>query len=1847
MSTVTASSSSCSSSMAPSRSATANLTINNKMEFVSAGESGPPTRMFHPSNAPQTSHHSQQQQQQQQQQQPQSPYRFGAPDSRASYSERRVGINSGRSMTAHNHPSATGSSSAAAGLPWHPTNNHQAGAESQGPKPGRSFSSGMASLSRSNGSLAGTANNSIHPAANNETDANGNSKPRSRTQTPGNFGCALSAATGGSATTSAAAHVLASPASSNGSGGGKQRTRGDFGGSHGSLDALASGPERESFFALLRDLGAQSSSGSSNGNGSLVPSRSSPERDLDDPVHAKPVGCAPSRLAELLKPNFHSARTAVSNTQSEPAAAVVPLAGSYSLAVQQQQSVMLRRSTPEPPLGAGMQPPVARSATLPADASSPKPRSKFQRFWDRDRSNKEHKASSIPATTVAIASSIVAVQHGTATSSSATSRSASEPSIFKRLRGGGSASSGSGSSSSSNSKALNGISASPEPDLAATLERDASDMEARLDERLKRKAFAHHDCQSMSVNLGYAARLRGLLAQRRNTTTGASAASMASASSSSSSSSSSTSSSTATSSSLNAATAGSSGSLSGSGKGKLKTQMSYPPAMDDPTAGPPLPAPADEVDTGDGKSNQLLQSCPFFRNELGGEPEWCVGVSRCSSPQLQQPQQQHPSPTLLHRPVSTYGVSVLEFPPGKSHWRHGICPYQKQPSVLERGDQGAFYYGNHFYAQEHQNWFGMDENLGPIAISIRREKMSPSDVESNNSHHHNHHHHSHHSHQKDQYIYRIIIRTSELATLRGTVLEEAIPSLKPPGPKGLSLREVLDMVSPEIHLPCLRLAIPGPTTEQQLLKLDQQGLSNHYKVGILYCKAGQSTEEEMYNNEEGGQAFDDFLNLIGQRVRLRGFEKYKAGLDNKMDSTGLYSLYSQYQDRELMFHVSSLLPFTPNNRQQLLRKRHIGNDIVTIVFQEPGALPFSPKNIRSQFQHVFIIVRVLHPCTDHTQYQVAVSRSKEVPIFGPPIPTGATFPKSQAFVDFLLAKIINAEHAAHRSQKFATMATRTRQEYLKDLATNYVTGNTLDSGSKFPILTFSSRKKERLKPKFFPDAVQSGAICWQVSVDDFSGGGGSVRQTDSLLGISSDSLVLVEESTKECIWAVSCKAILGWTSSTSSIKLYYHQGECITVQGRDCEADEIPEIVARLHAVTSGCGTRELSLRRNAVGQLGFHVQPDGLVTEVEPHGPAWQASLRQGFRLVEICKVTVATLNHEQMVDLLKTSAVVTVTVLPPVDPNTPRQGCTLQSCSYIVGSIDGEYDNVGVSGEGVDNGSATVRSSGAVQQQSVSIHSRRLRYERSVSPPRSSSSSGYGTGSSSRSFTVQGAAALAASAAAAAGTATMSAVIPTNAAEGTLKSTSSGHSSDDPWYDFMPEVLEAELLNGPGGSTISPPPLPSRQGPPPSRLRSGHSCDNFTPTAISVHQPSTPAVENVKSSRSQDQIFPHDGSSPVKNRPAGPVYSTPPSKVKPILESPSLVGRMSNYEDLRRLQQTTANTSAVPQETSGGSKVRPLNPPDYHHAMQSRLVALKSPDQQHGPNNRKSPSSTYTSRSEDELSAGSANSLSPRSRRKHSKNNGAGNLTPSSGSSRNQSPRMFVEAKLKSNANGSVCSGGSGGNGQKRSSTNLQEDLLRLISPDAVDEVSADDSSVIVTHARPANAVLSSANSSVQSADMADLPDSEEMDWSRLVHAAARAIQGAATTMASAQEDVDDDLMDDEVEEPTRDGSDNQDSLTSWIDDVTEKLRLEAEAAESPPGGIGSTLVMDDVVQLRMSQLEQHVGSLENRLRGEEDRRQALEAEIRRLREANSRLAGESQTAAQQLKRFTDWFFQTIERP
>ncbi|CAB3223440.1 unnamed protein product [Arctia plantaginis] len=765
-----------------------------------------------------------------------------------------------------------------------------------------------------------------------------------------------------------------------------------------------------------------------------------------------------------------------------------------------------------------------------------------------------------------------------------------------------------------------------------------------LSDANKRKQFAHYDCQSLMANLSYAAEVRGaLLSRRRNTTTGASAAS-------------------------------------------LLATRGAPPGDD------AVP------DTGDGRSNELLESCPFFRNELGGEEERCVSLCWRTARGAIAGQS-----GCWHRPRAAYGISVLEFPPatqshsGNTHWRHG-CPFARSvaPLPIESQDLGALYYRNYFYNQPHQNWFGMDENLGPVAISIKKERVElrrgGGDVSAPTS--------------QLVWQYRLILRTAELLTIRGSVLEDALPAAKPSNNSATyNTKEVLEYVASELQLGCLRLGVGNGGAEEQLLRLDEQCVTRHYKVGVMYCKSGQSTEEEMYNNQEAGPAFVEFLQMLGQTVRLKDFDKYKAGLDNRTDSTGLYSVFTTYQGCDIMFHVSTMLPYTPNNRQQLLRKRHIGNDIVTIVFQEPGAAPFTPRNIRSQFQHVFVVVRAIDPCTENTHYSIAVSRAKEVPLFGPPIKEGAIYPKGEAFTDLLLSKVINGENAAIQSPKFSTMATRTRQEYLKDLAKNYVTATTVESGQKFSIFSHLLMKSgnnsanNTLIPRIdncTNDVLVGGALCFHVQVQDEGAGGLLI---DCIIGISADTVVFIEDNTRQIILVLPTNSLLGWVVSGGWTRVYYHRGESVRVRGGGDALQRRLAAVAPHHAHA----LHEITLERGAAHQLGFHVQPDGLVTQVESGGCAWRAGVKAGARLLEVCRAAVVALCHDQLVDLLKTSDPVTVTVTFAVSPKCP--------CD----STPDEW--------------APLARADAQQPGRP-----RRAYERGHSPPRSDSS-GYGTGGSSRS--------------------------------------------------------------------------------------------------------------------------------------------------------------------------------------------------------------------------------------------------------------------------------------------------------------------------------------------------------------------------------------------------------------------------------------------------------------------------------------------------------------------------------
>lgn len=75
-------------------------------------------------------------------------------------------------------------------------------------------------------------------------------------------------------------------------------------------------------------------------------------------------------------------------------------------------------------------------------------------------------------------------------------------------------------------------------------------------------------------------------------------------------------------------------------------------------------------------------------------------------------------------------------------------------------------------------------------------------------------------------------------------------------------------------------------------------------------------------------------------------------------------MYTNWRGIEIMFHVSTLLPYEKHDPQKLQRKRHIGNDIVCVVFLEADNTPFSPACIKSHFLHTFILVRPLPTMPD-------------------------------------------------------------------------------------------------------------------------------------------------------------------------------------------------------------------------------------------------------------------------------------------------------------------------------------------------------------------------------------------------------------------------------------------------------------------------------------------------------------------------------------------------------------------------------------------------------------------------------------------------------------------------------------------------------------------------------------------------------------------------------------------------------------------------------------------------------------------------------------------------------------------
>jgi len=214
---------------------------------------------------------------------------------------------------------------------------------------------------------------------------------------------------------------------------------------------------------------------------------------------------------------------------------------------------------------------------------------------------------------------------------------------------------------------------------------------------------------------------------------------------------------------------------------------------------------------------------------------------------------------------------------------------------------------------------------------------------------------------------------------------------------------------------------------------NQQHVPN-YKFGILYMKQEQKEENQFFNNISGSREFDEFLDCIGDRVALKGFQGFAGGLDTKADTTGTESIYVKHHGYEIMFHVSTLLPYFPKDPQQVERKRHLGNDVVLVVFKDSHSEPFPSHTISSQFNHIFVVIE---PEQGGSMYRVSIANKFGVRPYGPLLPNPALFHKGPNFRDFLLTKLINAERAAMYAPDFRQRLAQTKDILLKNICGSF------------------------------------------------------------------------------------------------------------------------------------------------------------------------------------------------------------------------------------------------------------------------------------------------------------------------------------------------------------------------------------------------------------------------------------------------------------------------------------------------------------------------------------------------------------------------------------------------------------------------------------------------------------------------------------------------------------------------------------------------------------------------------------------------------------------------------------------
>lgn len=109
---------------------------------------------------------------------------------------------------------------------------------------------------------------------------------------------------------------------------------------------------------------------------------------------------------------------------------------------------------------------------------------------------------------------------------------------------------------------------------------------------------------------------------------------------------------------------------------------------------------------------------------------------------------------------------------------------------------------------------------------------------------------------------------------------------------------------------------------------------------------------DILGNSHGSPAYTRFLEGIGRLIKIKGQrDVYTGGL--VPDEDGEYA-YAWWDDiGQLLYHTATLMPNHADSVNN--KKRHIGNDLVRIVWNDSGH-PYRFDTIATEFQFVNIVI---------------------------------------------------------------------------------------------------------------------------------------------------------------------------------------------------------------------------------------------------------------------------------------------------------------------------------------------------------------------------------------------------------------------------------------------------------------------------------------------------------------------------------------------------------------------------------------------------------------------------------------------------------------------------------------------------------------------------------------------------------------------------------------------------------------------------------------------------------------------------------------------------------------------------